>query len=129
MGFGSQVLFGKYCEKFEGPLYGQMYAEFTKNGLRWWTYDVAIEGRLVLRYAKNDQPGEAVRVNGELVGVATGFKMRENAAEVLFPDVMVGKQVVYRRSSPLSDGRTTTWKARSWRRAAPTPSESRSRES
>lgn len=96
-GFGSQILFGKYCEKFEGPLAATMYAEFTKNGLRWWTYDVAIEGRLVLRYAKNDQPDETVRVNGELIGVATGFKMRENAAEVLFPDVMVGKQVVYRR--------------------------------
>lgn len=96
-GFASQVLFSKFCEKFEGPLTATMYAEFMKNGLRWWTYDVAIEGRLVLRYAKNDQPGEAVRVNGELVGVATGFKMRENAAEVLFPDVMVGKQVVYRR--------------------------------
>lgn len=96
-GFGSQVLFSKFCEKFEGPLTATMYAEFTKNGLRWWTYDVAIEGRLVLRYAKNDQPGEAVRVNGELVGVATGFKMQEKAAEVLFPEVMVGKQVVYRR--------------------------------
>ncbi len=97
VGFGSQLLFSKYCEKFEGPLTATMYAEFMKNGLRWWTYDVAIEGRLVLRYAKNDQPDETNRVNGELVGVATGFKMRENAAEVLFPDVMVGKQVVYRR--------------------------------
>ncbi len=96
-GFASQVLFSKFCEKFEGPVTATMYAEFMKNGLRWWTYDVAIEGRLVLRYAKNDQPGEAVRVNGELVGVATGFKMSEKAAEVLFPDIMVGKQVVYRK--------------------------------
>jgi len=96
-GFASQSLFGKYCEKFEGPLTATMHAEFMKNGLRWWTYGTAIEGRLVLRYAKNDQPDEAVRVNGELVGSATNFEMRENAAEVLFPDVMVGKQVVYRR--------------------------------
>ncbi len=96
-GFASQSLFGKYCEKFEGPVTATMHAEFMKNGLRWWVYDVAIEGRLVLRYAKNDQPGEATRVNGELIGTATGFQMQENAAEVLFPDVMVGKQVVYRR--------------------------------
>lgn len=95
--FGSQYFFAKYCEKFEGPLTATMHAEFMKNGLRWWTYDVAIEGRLVLRYAKNDQPGEAARVNGELIGSATDFKMRENAAEVLFPDVMSGKQVIARR--------------------------------
>ena len=80
----SQKLFGKYCERFEGPFSAEIEAEFSEAGRRWWTYRLVLEGKLTLRYAKQ-APGTALAVNGEFVGQATLFETKEDALAVLFP--------------------------------------------
>ena len=80
-----QKNFDQYCEKIEGPLAATMHAEFFQEKAPWWTYDIALKGKLFLRYAKNGPPGAAVRVTGEFVGSATKFGVWEDALAVLYP--------------------------------------------
>lgn len=84
-GFVQEQSFAKYCEKIEGPMSATMHASFTQDGSAWWTYDMTLQGKLVLRYAKGAGAGAAVHVNGEILGSVTGFKVWENALAVLYP--------------------------------------------
>lgn len=85
LGYAQEQNFAKYCEKIEGPVAATMHAAFTQDTSTWWTYDITLQGRLVLRYAKGAAPGAAVHVNGEFVGSATKLGVWENALAVLYP--------------------------------------------
>jgi len=76
--------FEKYCEKIEGPMSGTMHAEYYRDGHTWWSYDVAIGGKLILRYAKGASLS-ATHVTGEFVGTANHFAVTEDALAVLYP--------------------------------------------
>ncbi len=85
----SQQLFGRYCERFEGPMQAALDATFFHTTIEqgkqaWWRYKLRLEGKLTLRYAK-PAPGSAVRLKGEFIGQATHFETHENALAVLFP--------------------------------------------
>ena len=84
-GFMQEQNFAKYCEKLEGPMSATMHAAITQDTSTWWTYDMTLQGKLVLRYAKGAAPGAAVHVNGEFVGSATKLDVWENALAVLYP--------------------------------------------
>ena len=84
-GFVQEQNFAKYCEKIEGPMTATMHAAFTQDTSTWWTYDIALQGKLVLRYAKGAPAGSAVHMNGEFIGSATKFGVWENALAVLYP--------------------------------------------
>jgi len=84
-GFMQEQNFAKYCEKLEGPMKATMHAAFTQDTSTWWTYDMTLQGKLILRYAKGAAPGAAVHVNGEFVGSATKLDVWENALAVLYP--------------------------------------------
>lgn len=81
----AQKLFGVYCERFEGPMQARIEAEFSEAGRKWWTYRMALEGKLTLRYAKQPPGAKAVALNGEFIGQATRFNTKEDALAVLFP--------------------------------------------
>jgi hypothetical protein len=80
-----QKSFDQYCEKMEGPLAATMHAEFFREKAPWWSYDIALKGKLYLRYARNAPPGSAVHMTGEFVGSATKFGVWEDALAVLYP--------------------------------------------
>ena len=84
-GFVQEQNFAKYCEKIEGPMTATMHAAFTQDTSTWWTYDITISGKLILRYAKGAPAGSAVHVNGEFIGSATKLAVWENALAVLYP--------------------------------------------
>lgn len=84
-GFVQEQNFAKYCEKLEGPMSATMHAAFTQGTSTWWTYDMTLQGKLILRYAKGAGKGAAVHVNGEFVGSATKLEVWENALAVLYP--------------------------------------------
>jgi len=81
--YANEQLFAKYCEKFQGGFTATMLAHFyskptaTGSTTEWWTYSVAIEGKLVLRYPKTAQ-GASVALSGQLEGGATHFGYAEN---------------------------------------------------
>ncbi len=84
-GFVQEQNFAKYCEKIEGPMKATMHAVFKQEDAEWWTYDITLEGKLVLRYAKGMAPGAAVHVSGEFLGSATKLAVWEDALAVLYP--------------------------------------------
>ncbi len=97
--YAAAKVFENYCDKFEGPLKATMNAEFTKGGTPWWKYSVAIEGKLVLRYAKG-ATGEAASVSGQFEGAGRTFTVWENAGKVLFPELMPKGAIVARVIKP-----------------------------
>lgn len=84
-GYLAEQNFAKYCEKLEGPMTATMHAEFKRENALWWSYDIALSGKLILRYAKGAPAGTAVHVDGEFVGSATKLGVWENALAVLYP--------------------------------------------
>jgi len=83
-------LFDRYCEKLEGPFSASLHVDFSNpSGEVWWRYDVAIEGRLHLRWAR-EAAGHALRVRGEFVGAASKFGLWENVLATLDPELMRG---------------------------------------
>ena len=84
-GFAQEQNFARYCEKLEGPMGATMHAVFTQGTATWWTYDMTLQGKLILRYAKGAAAGEAVHVNGEFVGSVSKLGVWENALAVLYP--------------------------------------------
>jgi hypothetical protein len=80
-----QKNFEKFCEKMEGPVSATMHAEFFQEKAPWWTYDMTLQGKLILRYAKDAPPGSAVHMTGEIVGSATKLGAWEDALAVLYP--------------------------------------------
>lgn len=83
--FSAQKTFSRYCEKFQGPLEATFHAEFYTHGELYWKYDIDLEGKLELRYAKSGHPGEAVHFTGQFEGNGTRFTLWENFT-ALFPD-------------------------------------------
>lgn len=90
-------LFDRFCERLEGPFQATLHVEFSNDGASdWWRYDVSIEGRLQLRYARGE-PGEGLRVRGEFVGSATEFTLWENVLQTLDPQLVHG-HVAWKRT-------------------------------
>nr|WP_315492014.1 hypothetical protein [uncultured Rhodoferax sp.] len=96
--FAASQVFGKYCERLAGSFKGLMNADFfaSNGGQPWWSYDIALEGRLDLRYAKAAS-GSAVAVNGEFIGQATKFTLWEDAIRVGWPK-LASSAILQRRS-------------------------------
>lgn len=83
-------VFDKYCEKFEGPMNATLHVEFfNEKGATFWKYDIAVEGKLTLRYAK-PVPGQAVKLRGEFAGSGTTFTLWENILPTIDPKLMAG---------------------------------------
>ena len=76
-GFVTSQVFDKYCEKFQGPVDATFHAEFTDQGRTFWKYDVKLQGRIVLRFAKGAK-GSAAHLTGQIEGTATNFTLWEN---------------------------------------------------
>lgn len=96
--FISEQVFGAYCQRFIGPLQGRMEARFDDQGDTWWEYSFDLIGRVVLRYPKNAQ--DPVRVTGQMEGLGTNFKVKENALRVLFPKLMNGSVLFHMTKLP-----------------------------
>jgi hypothetical protein len=84
LAFGSDQLFSKYCQKFEGEFTATMTAHFYSKsnrpdsiGVEWWSYSTTIQGKLTLRYPKAAE-GNAVQLTGQFEGGATKFTYKED---------------------------------------------------
>lgn len=79
--FFTQQKFAKYCEKFEGPIYGQFRTELREKGKPWFTYKLDLRGKLQLRYPKGQvmKEGQPILLTGQLEGVVEKFEMAEEA--------------------------------------------------
>ncbi len=96
-GLVTAKVFARYCEKFEGPVQAALHVDFfTATGARFWSYDIELEGRLALRYAKPEPGQRAVRVTGEFYGSGTRFGAWEDVLRSLDPKLMTGN-VVFKR--------------------------------
>ncbi|HXG87312.1 MAG TPA: hypothetical protein VNJ02_03170 [Vicinamibacterales bacterium] len=63
------LAFDKLCERIQGPVTGTFRVDATINKSKFWGYQNAINGKLMLRYQKSQvKPGMAVEVTGEIEG-------------------------------------------------------------
>jgi len=92
LAYGTDKLFSKYCDKFQGGFTATMIAHFYSNNagsdgtpVEWWGYSTTIHGTIVLRYPKSVM-GRAVRLTGQLEGGATDFRYKED----VFNDALYG---------------------------------------
>ncbi|HSJ16371.1 MAG TPA: hypothetical protein VK939_18330, partial [Longimicrobiales bacterium] len=95
--FATESMFRTYCEKYEGPIKALFHLEYFEQGERWYAYDVALDGKLVLRYQKGAGSGDETPVRGEFVGSASKFTVWENLT-VIQPAVR--RYLVERRAFP-----------------------------
>lgn len=86
--FVTAKVFGKYCDKFEGPMDATFRVELRNNDDPYLQYLVQMKGKLVLRYAKSEDGTSATTtaLNGQIEGNATSFKAWEEAWR-LQPDI------------------------------------------
>ncbi len=86
--FVTAKVFGKYCDKFEGPMDATFRVELRNNDDAYLQYLVQMKGKLVLRYAKSEDGKSATTtaLNGQIEGNATSFKAWEEAWR-LQPDI------------------------------------------
>ena len=79
--FVTAKVFGKYCDKFEGPMDATFRVELRNNDDPYLQYLVQMKGKLVLRYAKSEDGTSATTtaLNGQIEGNATSFKAWEEA--------------------------------------------------
>lgn len=71
-------VYERYCERIQSPLRVKMRMVWMEAGVPWYKYGVRLEGRLALRYAKTNTPGQPLKVTGEIEGNATNFMMWED---------------------------------------------------
>jgi hypothetical protein len=104
--------------KFQGPLEATFHAEFYTHGELYWKYDIDLEGKLELRYAKSGHPGEAVHFTGQFEGNGTRFTLWENFT-ALFQTLRATLPLIerYRRSVFLISNQPDNSSARRSRRA------------
>lgn len=102
--------FDRFCERFIGPIEGVFSVDATNLGWKFWGYKTYIKGRLVLRFEKKDNTGNApVRLTGEFEGAATKF----DAYEDLFATNQLNKSTVLFRTliPPIAAGDVVSWTA------------------
>lgn len=92
--FGTDEVFHLFCIEFAGPVTGTMHAEFFEHGVKWWTYDVTIKGRLSLHWRKGANLGDGVRVSGQLTGSGTDFEVWDSSLVVFYPKLLRGARLV-----------------------------------
>ena len=95
--YASDKAFKQYCERFAGPFKATMRGEVFKGSDTWWTFSMALDGTLTLRYPKGPT-GEAIHMNGEFVGGAHDYKAWDDALRVLYPKLTNGI-IAFRRAS------------------------------
>lgn len=94
-------LFDRYCEKFQGPFDADLHVEFSNAaGKVWWTYDIAISGKLTVRYGKGAT--NAAKVKGEFVGSASKYGIWEDALRAFNPKLMNGAVVRKKTIMPVT---------------------------
>jgi hypothetical protein len=97
--FASKAYFGKYREKFDGPIQGSSAVMYLKDGTPWRKYTQELRGHLVLRYAREFQ-GDSVPVSGEFNGYGTRVTDWDDAIPILHPKLAT-QIVLFRRRLPL----------------------------
>jgi hypothetical protein len=109
-----QNLFAKYCDKFEGNFTATMDAHFMTGdtGLEWWSYEIAIAGKLSLRYPK-DASGRAVALSGQFIGHATNFTYHQDFWHTGGLKVLAGGTVHTIDIAPKAVG-GIDWDGRGW---------------
>ena len=90
--------FGRYCDRFEGPLKATFTADFFHKGTKYWAYTVELDGRLVLRYAKSDGGQKTIKVTGQYEGSASKFTLFENF--IVIDPSLKGNRVYHRAIAP-----------------------------
>jgi hypothetical protein len=95
--FAKQRQFDRYCEKFQGPISATLHADFYENMRHYWSYDMDLDGRLVLRFARAKSAGDAIHVSGEYEGHATRFTLWDDFI-ALYPKM--ASDVLYHSDRP-----------------------------
>ncbi len=96
--FLAQQYFGRYCEKFEGPVVATVHAEYLHNGTAWRKFNQKITGKLTVRYAAQEQHQRGpIPVTGEFVGRAVVFNSWDDAIPVLFKNLR-NRALIFRRT-------------------------------
>jgi hypothetical protein len=73
--FATDFLMKKYCGVFKGNVKHNYTIEFrNKSGQNWWTYGVEMKAVLFLRYPKDKDKGDIIKMKGNLEGNATKFR-------------------------------------------------------
>jgi hypothetical protein len=86
-------VFEPYCERFSGDFTIDFEAHFRNSaGTPWWTYTMALSGKLNLRYPKASADSR-VELTGEFSGCATKFKSWDDALRVGWPKLMAGAMI------------------------------------
>jgi|CXWL01.1.fsa_nt_gi hypothetical protein len=104
--FVAQQWFEKYCERLAGSFTGTMHAEFFNLSSKpWWSYDIELEGRLELRYAKGDADAQSLttKVNGEFIGQAIHFRMQEDSVRLGAPGLTTAAILYKRTAMPMPE--------------------------
>jgi len=97
-----QDYFGKYCEKWEGPLQATFVGEsFTRQGEPFFDYTVTLDGKLMLLYPKNVPAGQPVTLLGYLEGNGR-FEIRDNPKPIV--RLTPGTVLFHRITAPPGSG-------------------------
>ena len=96
----TSAVFDQYCQKFEGPINGNMRVEYYKDGELWWKSTVQIEGQMTLAYRKGGDARQPVALKGHIVGTGTKFTVWEEALRVLKRKLLQGGIVAGRTVAP-----------------------------
>jgi len=80
VGYMTELGFERLCERFTGPIEGTFSVDAKDAGGRpFYRYKIYITGRLILRYEKRDNTGNApVPLTGHFEGIATKFEAWED---------------------------------------------------
>ena len=91
--FTSDVVLKTYCGTFSGQIKHDYTVDFRNNdGVTWWKYGVVVQGALSLRYPKEGNKGNVIKMKGNFEGNATKFTFYEKVeAEDGFQEGSKGK--------------------------------------
>jgi hypothetical protein len=77
--FATDFLMKKYCGVFKGTFNHDYTIEFRNDkGENWWTYGVKMRAVVALRYPKNKDGVNVIKMKGNLEGNATNFSFFED---------------------------------------------------
>ncbi|HEX9892556.1 MAG TPA: hypothetical protein VGA78_01475 [Gemmatimonadales bacterium] len=97
-----QDYFGKFCEKWEGPMQGTFLGEsFTRQGEPFFDYTIMLDGKLMLLYPKNVPAGKPVSLQGYFEGNGR-FEIRDNPKPIA--RLVPGSVLFHRITAPPGSG-------------------------
>ena len=87
----------KYCVVMSGTLSEDYQCTFRNdNKAIWWQYSYTTEATISMRYPKNNQGGNIIKMKGNIEGNATRFTIYQKASEIdEFKDAMKNRAALY----------------------------------